>query len=149
MLVIGGVLGVLLVQVVKAEEPDDRLIRALIWVESTNVDHKTGDKFDRKGRPRPPSEWAYGPMQIRQPCVDDVNADYGTTYSSRQCQGNRKLSIWICKKYLAKYANQKYLGHKPTSEDMARIWNGGPNGWRSSLTREYWTRVQMALKQQR
>jgi hypothetical protein len=33
-------------------------------------------------------------------------------------------------------------GRRPTDEDLARIWNGGPNGWRKPSTAGYWQRVE-------
>jgi hypothetical protein len=30
-------------------------------------------------------------------------------------------------------------------EDAARIWNGGPNGWKKKATDSYWQKVARAL----
>lgn len=37
------------------------------------------------------------------------------------------------------------LVRPPTVEVYARIWNGGPEGWRKSSTLAYWRRVRNAL----
>lgn len=115
----------------------DRLIVALIEVESHGNDHAIGDKHM--------NEKAYGSLQIRKPCVDDVNQRLGTTYQSRDMLGNRSLSVQVCRTYLERYATRKALGREPSFEDMARIWNGGPNGWRKQSTLGYWFKVQKTL----
>lgn len=115
----------------------DHLITALIAVESKGDDKAVGDKHL--------SQSAYGCLQIRQPCVDDVNRVYGTKYRAKDCLGNRALSVWICQKYLEIYATEKLIGRKPTDQDRARIWNGGPTGYKKSSTKAYWAKVKKAL----
>jgi hypothetical protein len=44
------------------------------------------------------------------------------------------------------YAAPKWLGKEPTLEDKARIWNGGPGGWKKSATIVYWAKVQKAIR---
>ena len=91
------------------------------------------------------SEPAYGPLQIRQPVCDDVNAYYGTNYTAKMMQSNRTLSIKVFWLYLKIYTTKKRLGREPTDEDRARIWNGGPNGWKRDSTKSYWKKVQKVL----
>lgn len=124
--------------VVKADVPSTKLVTALIQQESRGKDHAVGDKKLRFP--------AYGCLQIRQPCCDDVNRRHGTKIQAKDLLGNRKLSVWVCAQYIDMYATQKRLRHKPTAEDMARIWNGGPNGWKRKSTRKYWRGVQRFLK---
>ena len=126
--------------------PSAKLARAIPVKESGNNDQAIGDKKDLLGRLRPTSEWAYGAFQIRQPCVDDVNQALGTRYKASDCLGNRKLSELIFREYINLYATEKRLGHKPTDQDMARIWNGGPNGYKSLFTVSYWAKIQKLLK---
>lgn len=116
----------------------DRLTQALIQVESRGNDHAVGDKHL--------ADKAYGVLQIRKPCLDDVNSRYGTKHSPQDMLGNRSLSVWVCQKYLEMYATPKRLGRVPTDEDKARIWNGGPGGWRKTSTTQYWTKVQKELR---
>lgn len=117
----------------------DKLIAAIMEVESGNNDSpEPGDK-DKK-------DWAYGCMQVRQDCVTDVNRRFGTNYTSKDCHGNRELSVWIFRKYMEIYATEARLGRKPTDQDRARIWNGGPNGYKRPDTKSYWAKVQKALK---
>jgi len=117
--------------------PSDKLTKVIPVKESGNNDRAIGDKKTKLGLSRPPSEWAYGAFQIRQPAVDDVNRALGTHYKSSDCLGNRKLSELIFREYINLYATEKKLGHKPTDTDMAGIWNGGPEGWKSILTVAY------------
>jgi hypothetical protein len=116
----------------------DRLIAALIQVESNGNDKAIGDKHLR--------EKAYGPLQIRQPCVDDVNRRYGTKIKAEQLLGNRALSVWVCHKYIELYATPQRLGREPSLQDMARIWNGGPTGYKRQTTLQYWSKVSKKLK---
>ncbi len=103
-----------------AETPRTALIEALIHVESKGNDRAHGDKHL--------PDHAYGCLQIRQPCVDDVNSRYGTNYRAQDCFGNRELSLWIFHRYMDIYATESRIGRKVTYQDMSRIWNGGPSG---------------------
>jgi len=115
----------------------DDLILALIQVESSGSDEAVGDLNLR--------DKSYGCLQIRQPAVDDYNQTNQTSWKAEDCLRNRELSITICKWYLGYYASESRLGRAPTLEDRARIWNGGPNGWKKSGTHGYWIKVQKAL----
>lgn len=114
-------------------KPSDQLIATLIKIESVGKDNAIGD-LNLKHR-------AYGPLQIRQPVCDDVNKRFGTHYRAEQCLGNRTLSLEIFRRYMDIYATPQKLGHQPTEEDFARIWNGGPQGYRLTSTQKYWEKV--------
>lgn len=111
---------------------EDPLINAIIEVESNGHLYAIGDKHLE--------DKAYGPMQIRQPAVDDVNKANNTNYTSRDMLGNRELSIWIFKEYMKLYAPNG------SDEEKARTWNGGP-GWSQNphLTDGYWEKVKFIL----
>ena len=47
--------------------------------------------------------------------------------------------------YVHRYATPNRLGHVPTDADFARIHHGGPDGWNSSSTQEYWRRVSAVM----
>ena len=116
---------------------DDPLIQALIMKESQNDDSRIGDlNLVNK---------AYGCLQIRLPCITDVNHAYDTNYKAQDMLNNRELSILVCKAYWAIWMTREKLGHTPTWEDKARSWNGGPNGWRKQSTEYYWRDVQVIL----
>jgi hypothetical protein len=116
----------------------DRLIAALIRVESNGNDYAIGDHHLKNK--------AYGSLQIRQYCIDDVNRKYGTKIKALDLLGNRKLSIWVCAKYLEMYGTSARLGREPSLEDLARVWNGGPTGYNKKSTSVYWSKVRKALE---
>ena len=113
--------------------PTKRLIACLVEVESRGDLHAIGDKHLRNK--------AYGPLQIRKPACDDVNRRFGTAYAPEQCLGNLELSTEILRRYMEMYATEKRLGRAPTDADCARIWNGGPNGWKKPSTEGYLRKV--------
>ena len=117
-----------------------RLIPALIQVESGGNNWEIGDK-DRFWK-------AYGCLQIREPVCTDVNRRWHTHYKASDCLGNRKLSILICLRYYRLYDTARVVGHRPTLEDLARMWNGGPFGFKKRCTLAYWEKVRKVLHSQ-
>lgn len=113
------------------------LIDVLILIESSDSDHPKGNDYAVGDKNLP--DHAYGCLQIRKPCVDDVNRAYGTRYKALDCLGNRALSIEICQKYIDLYGKDK------TDEQKARIWNGGPNGYKKASTLVYLDRYRQFL----
>lgn len=109
-----------------------RLVSALIQVESSDRDHAIGDN----GR-------AVGCLQIHPVLVQDVNGILARRGSSTRYtltdRLNRQKSVEMLEVYLSHYG--KRLGRKPTEQDLARIWNGGPSGWKRSSTLRYWSKV--------
>ena len=104
------------------------LISALIIVESSGNDQAIGDN----GR-------ALGPLQIHRGVVLDVNRITGSNYRHSEMT-NRVAARAVCEAYLRHYGRGK------TTEQQARIWNGGPTGDRKQATVAYWRRVQKAIK---
>lgn len=104
------------------------LITALIAVESGGRDNAIGDQ----GR-------ALGPLQIHQGVVLDVNRITGASYRWQEMT-NRAKSRAVCEAYLKAY------GRGATTEQLARRWNGGPQGDRKSATLPYWRKVEAALR---
>lgn len=89
--------------------------------------------------PRGDNGKAWGVLQIRQEVITDVNRVYKTRYVHADAEDPRK-AFAICRLYLGYWGGryQKLTGKPPTYEVLARIWNGGPNGWRVKATRKYW-----------
>ena len=114
-------------------KPSDSLINAIIKVESNDNVNAIGDN----GK-------AVGCMQIWKVVVDDVNKVSKLKYNYND-RFNKEKSIEIFKMYINKYATAKRLGRTPTNEDMARIWNGGPNGFKKAGTKQYWLKVKAEL----
>ena len=61
---------------------------------------------------------------------------------------NRAYSERVVLAYWERYATRKRLGREPTLEDLARIHNGGPNGFKKEATLEYWEKIQQVLQEQ-
>ena len=114
---------------------DDSLLRAITYVESRGDNSAIGD-----------GGLAYGSLQIHRGVVLDVNRVYGTNYTHRDAF-DRAAAVDLFHKYLAIYAVERRLGRVPTREDKARIWNGGPNGYRKDATVGYWQKVRRALEE--
>ena len=106
------------------------LITALITVESGGRDNAIGDG----GR-------ALGPLQIHQGVVLDVNRITGAKYR-HQDMTNRAKARAVCQKYLEHY------GKGDTTEQLARRWNGGPQGDRKAATLPYWRKVEKELNKE-
>ena len=121
-----------------ADYPSKKLLKAIAIKESGDNDKAIGDKGFR--------EHAYGHLQIRRPCIDDVNKKFGTHHKAKECLGNRELSEWTCKEYINMHATSKALHKLPTDESMCRIWNGGPHGYKKTSTVKYWVKIQKILK---
>jgi len=114
--------------------PSDRLLDALVQVESNGNPAAIGDN----GK-------AYGCLQIWAVVIADVNEVSRVKYTHADAFDPAKARA-ICRAYLARYATAKRLGREPTDQDFARIWNGGPNGWRKNSTIKYWHKVAAVLK---
>lgn len=113
------------------------LIAALIMVESSGKDAAIG--ADGK---------SFGPLQITDICREDVNRIAGTCYTRSDCF-DRAASSAMFALYIAHYCTANRLGRAPTWQDAARIWNGGPDGWRQPCTLNYWRKVETELERRR
>lgn len=111
--------------------PSPFLLPALIWQESTGIDSAIGDNGN-----------AFGPLQIWQSYMSDVYK----FRTARECLNNRALSIDVYKKYMARYATDKRLGRPVTDQDIARMHNGGPSGWKKDATLPYWWAVKKKME---
>ena len=60
--------------------------------------------------------------------------------------GSIEYSERVMQSYMCRYANKNRLGRPVTKEDIARIHNGGPNGYKIFSTISYWVKVQSYLK---
>ena len=58
---------------------------------------------------------------------------------------DRETSIDIFIAYISRYATEDRIGRPVTAEDIARIHNGGPNGWKKKSTEAYWREVRSIL----
>lgn len=86
---------------------------------------------------------AIGPLQIWKIAWTDVCLP-GEKYED--CR-ELAYSLEVFRRYTARYAKASRLGHEPTDIDRARIWNGGPNGFKKSSTLPYAKKIRKALEQ--
>ena len=107
------------------------LLSAIIHVESSNNDSAYNSYED-----------AVGCLQIRKTMVNDVNrilrrqkSDLRFSYGDRWF---RHKSIKMFSIYCEHYG-------LTTAEEIARCWNGGPQGMNNPLTAKYWKKVQKNL----
>jgi hypothetical protein len=77
---------------------------------------------------------AYGPLQIRQMCLNDINSYAGTAYTLRQFVSNLPLSKWAFEVYATMYNAHNEV-------EAVRIWHGGPRGKNRQEYDEYARRV--------
>lgn len=112
------------------------LIKALINVESRGNDSAVGDRHLVGNE-------AVGALQIRPIMVREVNRILKIQKSDKRF----KLSDrWDREKTIEMFLIWKNFHHKDSNfEKVARTWNGGPKGHKSSRTEKYWTKVQQEL----
>jgi hypothetical protein len=112
-----------------------KLILALIAVESGGDLAAVGDN----GK-------ALGCLQLHAIYVEDVNRIYKTSYKHEDAYDMNKATD-IAVKYLMHYGKvyENKTGHEATYEVLARIHNGGPNGWKKKATLKYWQKVKKEL----
>ncbi len=110
---------------------EDKLIKALINVESSNNDNAYRS-----------CEGAAGCLQIRSTMVRDVNRILRRQKSNKQYtyedRWDRQKSIEMFNVYCNHY-------NLVTLEEKARCWNGGPRGLQKLSTKRYWEKVKKQL----
>lgn len=84
---------------------------------------------------------ALGPLQIHEVCWIDANMPDGTYADCADLSYAKRVFA----RYMARYATERRLGRPVTDEDRARIWNGGPNGYKKKATLKYWDKVRKEL----
>lgn len=109
------------------------LLIAMMTVESNGFNWAIGDN----GK-------SWGVLQLQEAYIQDAAEYAGEDWVHGDAM-NRETSIKIVNAYMQRYANQKRLGRYATAEDIARIHNGGPNGYKKSATDKYWFKVKRQL----
>ena len=110
---------------------DNNLIKAIHQVETSG----------RLGPIEGDNGAALGPLQIHKA----YHADSGIPGPYSQC-ADYDYSVRVFEAYMARYATVRRLGRKATAQDIARIHNGGPNGYKRNSTLAYWAKVKKELK---
>ena len=96
-----------------------------------------------------------GCLQITRACVEDVNRIYKLEGTDEEYfiwdAYEIKESKEMCKKYLShwgsKYEQEAKAMGQSTFETYARIWNGGPKGYKKDATDKYWERFLAKAKE--
>lgn len=88
---------------------------------------------------------ARGALQIHRCVVVDVNRLHSTRFTHKDAHDPTKARQ-MAFLYLSHYCSERRLGRKPTQEDVARVWVGGPDGWREAGTINYWNKVKKEMR---
>ncbi len=104
------------------------LVDAVMYVESRNNPNAWNKRED-----------ACGVLQIRPIMIKDVNRILKRNQYTLNDRWNKTKSIEIF------YIIQEYYSPNGTPERIARVWNGGPNGYKKQQTLAYWHKVKQQL----
>lgn len=108
------------------------LVDAVMYVESRNNPNAWNKRED-----------ACGVLQIRPIMINDVNRILSKKNTPKvytlNDRWNKTKSIEIF------YIIQEYYSPNGTPERIARVWNGGPNGYKKPQTLAYWHKVKKQL----
>lgn len=113
---------------------DARFLAALAAVESGGDDAAVNEREDAHGR-----------YQIRASALADANRILCTDYTLADCH-DPAVAARIVRAYLGHYGAALSA---PTPTALARIWNGGPNGYKRDATRGYAERFHRAYMEAR
>lgn len=113
---------------------DARFLAALAAVESGGDDDAVNEREDAHGR-----------YQIRAAALADANRILCTSYTLADCH-DPAVAARIVRAYLGHYGAALSA---PTPTALARIWNGGPNGYKRDATRGYAERFHRAYLEAR
>lgn len=92
-----------------------------------------------------------GPFQIMEGYYNDAVEQNrgllsgGRSYDNVAGPGSVEYSREVMQSYMDRYATSGRLGRPPTDEDIARMHNGGPNGYKNPNTEAYYARVRSNL----
>ena len=109
------------------------VLAAIRVVESNNNPNAVGDNGN-----------AIGIYQIWKPYWKDAIERSGIDGKYLDCY-NVDYADRIVRAYMKRYATERRIGRKVTQEDIARIHNGGPIGWKKDSTNKYWAKVKKIL----
>ena len=125
-------------------KPGAQFYNALAAVESNRQDSAVGDDGKAVGR-----------YQIWSEYVDDVNRICALRKDARRFTDADRTdpvqSLQIVQIYLDFYGKHytRQTGESATAEVLARIHNGGPDGWKKEATAAYWRKVKKQMEIQK
>jgi soluble lytic murein transglycosylase-like protein len=103
----------------------NQIINAVIYIESRGNNFAIGAAND------------LGCLQVTPIRLRDYNQRTGSNYKSRDLF-SREISIEIFTYYAKKIGVYNF-------EEIAKCWNGGPNGYKIKATEKYWTLIKEQL----
>jgi len=109
------------------------LIAAIVAVESGGDARAIGDNGA-----------AYGVLQIHAAYAQDA-AGYERENWTHEDAFDEEIAVKMFVAYMERYAKKQRLGGPATAEQIARIHNGGPNGYKRRATDKYWSKVKAEL----
>ena len=80
----------------------------------------------------------HGRYQVRQCVLDDVEKYYHVRFSLAEMEDDKKAAA-VCRLYLTHWGDHytRLTGNPVTVYVLARVWNGGPDGWKKHETVPY------------
>lgn len=108
----------------------------ILLVAIVRVENPNWFKVDKVG-----AHGEVGPFQITPAYVQDVNTILGKEVYTLDDAKNIIKASQMFRIYTAHYALVANLDRVTTWEDLARIHNGGPKGWKKKCTEVYWKKV--------
>ena len=130
---LSGILTVSLLTAPLTEKEMTDVLAAIRIVESNDDPNAVGDGGD-----------SIGCYQIQKCYWLDAKefSDLDGTYLDCYNRGYADRTVRF---YMARYATERRLGREVTQEDIARIHNGGPNGYKKECTKKFWKKVEVVL----
>tara|TARA_E500000318_G_C3412424_1_gene154121 strand:+ start:50 stop:391 length:342 start_codon:yes stop_codon:yes gene_type:complete len=89
-----------------------------------------------------------GILQMQEAYVQDAAEFAGEDWAHMDAL-DELTAIHIFRAYMNRYATEERLGQPVTLEDIARIHNGGPNGYKKKSTIPYWNKVKCLMAKQK
>lgn len=116
-----------------SEKELTRVLQAIRIVESNNNPSAVGDGGN-----------AIGVYQIWESYWKDATEFSNLGGKYRDCFVP-EYADRVVRCYMKRYATPRRLGREATMQDIARIHNGGPNGYKKQATLKYWKKVEKIL----
>ena len=92
---------------------------------------------------------ALGGLQIHAAAWQDGCNELGVDWDYQTGAYDPDKAKAVCTAYLLRYGRnyKRKTGKDPSVEVLARIWNGGPTGWKKKATESYWTDVEAIISE--
>ena len=88
---------------------------------------------------------AFGMYQLHAAYVQDA-AEYSEIEYNHYDAFSPQVASKIVEAYMARYATERRIGRQVTIEDVCRIHNGGPNGYKRASTDAYWAKCKAIIE---